>query len=87
MPGYPTQTGFDQSALMTDPKFKQQETMSQRIDLARNMEDMVGQYFSKEWFRKNILRQSDEDIETIDSQMEKEKAAGEYEDEGDEDNM
>ena len=29
----------------------------------------------------------DEDIETIDSQMEKEKAAGEYEDEGDEDNM
>ena len=68
-------------------EFKQQETMSQRIDLARNMEDMVGQYFSKEWFRKNILRQSDEDIETIDSQMEKEKAAGEYEDEGDEDNM
>ena len=68
-------------------EFKQQETMSQRIDLARNMEDMVGQYFSKEWFRKNILRQSDEDIETIDSQMEKEKAEGEYEDEGDEDNM
>jgi len=68
-------------------EFKQQETMSQRVDLARNMEDYVGQYYSKEWFRKNILRQSQEDIEMLDSQIEKEKAAGEYEDEGDEDAM
>jgi len=29
MPGYSPQTGFDQSALMSDPKFKQQETMNQ----------------------------------------------------------
>jgi hypothetical protein len=68
-------------------EFKQQETLSQRIDLARNMEDWVGQYYSKEWFRKNVLRQSDDDIEMQDSQMEKEKADGEYEDEGDEDQM
>ena len=68
-------------------EFKQQETLSQRIDLARNMEDWVGQYYSKEWFRKNVLRQSDDDIEMQDSQMEKEKAEGEYEDEGDEDEM
>jgi predicted nucleotidyltransferase len=68
-------------------EFKQQETMGQRVDLARNMEDWVGQYYSKEWFRKNILRQSDDDIELLDSQMEKEKADGEYEDEGDGDEM
>ena len=38
MPGYSTQAGFDQSALMTDPKFKQTETM--------NQENMVSQpYF------------------------------------------
>ena len=68
-------------------EFKQQETMSQRVDLARNMEDYVGQYYSKEWFRKNILRQSQEDIEMLDSQIEKEKADGEYDDEGGEDEM
>jgi len=68
-------------------EFKQQETMSQRIDLARNMEDWVGQYYSREWFRKNILRQSDEDIELLDSQMEKEKAEGEIDSGEDEDEM
>ena len=68
-------------------EFKQQETLSQRIDLARNMEDLVGEYYSKEWFRKNILRQSQDEVEMIDSQIEKEKAAGEYDDEGGEDEM
>ena len=68
-------------------EFKQQETMSQRIDLARNMEDWVGQYYSREWFRKNILRQSDEDIELLDSQMEKEKTEGEIDSGEDEDEM
>jgi len=68
-------------------EFKQQETLSQRIDLARNMEDLVGQYYSKEWFRKNILRQSQDEVEMIDAQIEKEKADGEYDDEGGEDEM
>ena len=68
-------------------EFKQQETMSQRIDLARNMEDWVGQYYSKEWFRKNVLRQSDEDIELLDSQMEKEKTESESDSGEDEDEM
>ena len=68
-------------------EFKQQETLSQRVDLARNMEDLVGQYYSKEWFRKNILRQSQDEVEMIDAQIEKEKADGEYDDEGGEDEM
>ena len=62
-------------------EFKQQETMSQRVDLARNMEDMVGKYYSQEWFRKNILRQSDEEIKQEDDLISKE---GESE-EGEED--
>ena len=61
--------------------------MSQRVDLARNMEDWVGQYYSREWFRKNVLRQSDEDIELLDSQMEKEKAESESDSGEDEDEM
>ena len=47
----------------------------------------MGQYYSKEWFRKNILRQSQDEVEMIDAQIEKEKADGEYDDEGGEDEM
>ena len=69
-------------------EFKQQETLSQRVDLARNMEDWVGQYYSKEWFRTHVLRQTDEEMEEIDGQIAKEKESGEYDDEeGGEDEM
>ena len=69
-------------------EFKQQETLSQRVDLARNMEDWVGQYYSKEWFRTHVLRQTAEEMEEIDGQIAKEKESGEYDDEeGGEDEM
>ena len=59
-------------------EFKQQETMTQRVDLARNMEEYVGNYYSREYFRKNILRQSEEEIRTEDVQIEKEKKEGDF---------
>jgi len=59
-------------------EFKQQETMTQRVDLARNMEEYVGNYYSREFFRKNILRQSEEEIRDQDTQIEKEKKEGEF---------
>ncbi len=60
-------------------EFKHQETLTQRVDLARNMEDYVGNYYSREFFRKNVLRQSDEDIKKEDEQIKKEKDGGEFE--------
>ena len=60
-------------------EFKHQETLTQRVDLARNMEDYVGNYYSREFFRKNVLRQSDEDIKAQDEQIKKEKDEGEFE--------
>ena len=60
-------------------EFKHQETLTQRVDLARNMEDYVGNYYSREFFRKNVLRQSDEDIKAQDEQIKKEKDEGEIE--------
>ena len=68
-------------------EFKQQETLSQQVDLARNMEDWVGQYYSKEWFRTHVLRQTAEEMEEIDGQIAKEKESGEYDDEEGEDEM
>ena len=53
-------------------EFKHQETMSQRVDLARNMEDYVGKYYSKEWFRANILRQTASEVEKQDELIAKE---------------
>ena len=59
-------------------EFKQQETLTQRVDLARNMEEYVGNYYSREFFRKNILRQTEEEIKKQDAQIEKEKQDGEF---------
>ena len=59
-------------------EFKQQETLTQRVDLARNMEEYVGNYYSREYFRKNILRQSEEEIRAQDAQIEKEKKEGDF---------
>jgi hypothetical protein len=53
-------------------EFKHQETMSQRLDLARNSEDYVGKYYSKEWFRANILKQTASEIEKQDEMIAKE---------------
>ena len=34
---------------------------------------MIGRYYSIEWVRKNILMQSEEDMDVLDKQMEAEK--------------
>ena len=62
---------------------KMHEIMTQRMTIARDMEDMVGKYYSKEWFRANILHQSEEEIDREDKQMAKEiEDEGGGEDEG-----
>ena len=53
-------------------EFKHQETMSQRLDLARNSEEYVGKYYSKEWFRTNILKQTAAEVEKQDELIAKE---------------
>ena len=59
---------------------KMHEIMTQRMTIARDMEDMVGKYYSREWFRSNILHQTEEEISQEDKQI-----AQELEDEGGED--
>ena len=66
-------------------EFKHQETMTQRMALARDMEDFVGKYYSKDWYRLNILRQSEDEIVKQDELIAKEaKEDAENEGEGDE---
>ena len=57
-------------------ELKDGEILDNRINLARNMQDMVGKYYSQEWLRKNILQQSDDDIEEMDTQIDAETNSG-----------
>ena len=50
-------------------ELQETEILRSRVELLRDMEEFKGEYFSKEWLRKNILRQSDEDIAMIDKQI------------------
>ena len=45
------------------------ELLRERIQTLDAISNYVGEYFSKEWIKKNILHLSDEDIETMNKQM------------------
>ena len=48
------------------------EILRERIQTLDQMQQYVGEYYSKEWVMKNILQFSDEDIENIGKQMDDE---------------
>ena len=62
---------------ITDNSFailKDFEVLKDRIDMAQQVESLVEQgLYSKEWVRKNILGQTDDDIEQMDKQIADEK--------------
>jgi hypothetical protein len=53
-------------------ELKESELITNRVLLLQYVDPYVGRYYSKEWVRKNILKQTDEDIEEIDKQIEAE---------------
>ena len=55
-------------------ELKENEILRERLDMLSQMQDVAGKYFSNKWIRNNILRQTDEDIERIDKEIESEKA-------------
>jgi len=57
-------------------ELKDGEIIYNRINLARNLQDMVGKYYSHEWLRKNILQQTDDDIEEQDKLIQEEVDSG-----------
>ena len=59
-------------------ELKEAEIVRERFELIASVDEYVGKYISNEWVRKNILRQTDDDILAIDKQIE-----GEGDDEGD----
>ena len=59
-------------------ELKEAEIVRERFELIASVDEYVGKYISNEWVRKNILRQTDDDIIAIDKQIE-----GEDDGEGD----
>jgi hypothetical protein len=55
-------------------EMKEVEVLKERLSILGDVENYVGKYFSKEWVRKHVLRQTEDDIEEIDKQMEEENA-------------
>jgi len=55
-------------------ELKESEIIKERIETLQMIDEYVGTYYSKEWVRKNILGQSNEDIDEITKQIEAEPA-------------
>ena len=53
-------------------ELKQSEMMKERIQLVNEMRDMVGKYFSVEYMRKNVLKQSESEIAEMNKQIKQE---------------
>ena len=57
-------------------EMKEKEVMTERLALLQQMDPYAGKYFSIEYLRRNILRQTDNEIDEIDEQMQTEIDAG-----------
>jgi hypothetical protein len=53
-------------------ELKEAELLTNRLTLLQVVDPYVGRYYSKEWVRKNVLHQTDEDIMEIEEQIAKE---------------
>jgi len=68
-------------------ELKHAELLQDRMNILRDVQEQVGRYYSEEWVRKNILQQSEEEIERMDKQIKDEISAGKYKDPTKEDDM
>jgi hypothetical protein len=57
-------------------ELKDLEVLNDRLNALNLVDAYVGKYYSSEWVRKNVLRQTDEDIEEINTQIEGETEQG-----------
>lgn len=71
------QVSYDFINDMHFSELKEVEILKERLGLLGEVDNYVGKYYSRQWVRKNVLRQTEDDIEDLDKQMEEEEASGE----------
>ena len=57
-------------------ELKDLEILGERLDHMDRIQDYIGKYYSHEWVRRNVLRQSDREVKELDAQIESEKEVG-----------
>jgi hypothetical protein len=57
-------------------ELKDAEILRERISTLDTMDQYVGKYFSEQWIRKNVLRQSEDEIAAIDKEIKQQGAVG-----------
>jgi hypothetical protein len=62
-------------------ELKKAEVLRERVQMLRDIDDYVGKYFSNEWVRRNVLFQTDDEIDEINQQIDAERESGEHDDE------
>jgi hypothetical protein len=53
-------------------ELKDAEVLENRLRLLQDVDQYTGKYFSTAWIQKNVLRQTEEDIEQIKTEIEDE---------------
>jgi hypothetical protein len=57
-------------------ELKEAELITNRLSILSAVDPYTGRYFSQKWIQQNVLRLTDDEIEEMDSQIEKEKEMG-----------
>jgi hypothetical protein len=57
-------------------ELKEAELMTNRLQLLSSVDPYTGRYFSQKWIQQNVLRLSDDDIEQMQKEIDKEKEEG-----------
>ena len=50
-------------------ELKDAELLTQRVTLLQQIEPFIGRFYSDEWVKRNLLRMTDDQIETMDKQI------------------
>ena len=58
--------------MVISSELKNAELLREKIALANDVRDYVGKYFSVDYVRRNILKQSEREMADIDNQIKKE---------------
>lgn len=53
-------------------ELKDTEIMTERLRLLGDIDSYVGKYFSEQWVRTNVLRLTEDEVETIQTQIDQE---------------
>lgn len=57
-------------------ELKDAEILRERLSLLSQIDMYTGRYYSMDWIRRNVLRMNDDEIKSIDDEIEKERKSG-----------